>query len=194
MSQYTTPFTSESVSADVTSAAGLKAVELLYRVAGSGSEKAEVAVAMAKGAGNTYTATIPAQKAGQIIRFRVRATDVKGAERSAAGLFDSVARVTAAAERELKRHLAVLPPDPPIACGEGCAHCCSLRAEVTVPEVLRLLLRLEQWPNVSGAKRLTGGLAGRFRLRTGDYRVQFRAVGDRVTVEKIGHRDGFYGE
>ena len=60
--------------------------------------------------------------------------------------------------------------------------------------VLRLLVRLEAWPDVSGAKRLTGGLAGRFRLRTGDYRVQFRARGDRVTVEKIGHRDGFYDE
>lgn len=65
--------------------------------------------------------------------------------------------------------------------------------------MLRLLVRLEQWPNVSGAKRLTGELAGRYRLRTGDYRVQFsvvsdKVVGDKVTVEKIGYRDGFYGE
>ena len=37
-------------------------------------------------------------------------------------------------------------------------------------------------------------LAGRYRLRTGDYRIQFQVVGDLVTVEKIGHRDGFYGE
>jgi mRNA-degrading endonuclease RelE of RelBE toxin-antitoxin system len=60
--------------------------------------------------------------------------------------------------------------------------------------VLRLLVKLEQWPNVSGAKPLRGELAGRYRLRTGDYRIQFYLVGDVVTVEKIGHRDRFYGE
>ena len=60
--------------------------------------------------------------------------------------------------------------------------------------VLKLLVRLEQWPEVSGAKPLAGELAGRYRLRTGDYRVQFQVVGDKVTVEKIGHRDGFYEE
>ena len=60
--------------------------------------------------------------------------------------------------------------------------------------VIRLLVRLEQWPNVSGGKPLRGELSGRYRLRTGDYRVQFYVAGDIVTVEKIGHRDGFYGE
>jgi mRNA-degrading endonuclease RelE of RelBE toxin-antitoxin system len=60
--------------------------------------------------------------------------------------------------------------------------------------VLRLLVKLEQWPNVSGAKPLRGELAGHYRLRTGDYRIQFHVGGDVVTVEKIGHRDGFYGE
>jgi mRNA-degrading endonuclease RelE of RelBE toxin-antitoxin system len=60
--------------------------------------------------------------------------------------------------------------------------------------VLKLLARLEQWPNVSGAKPLRGELVGHYRLRTGDYRIQFHVVGDVVTVEKIGHRDGFYGE
>ncbi len=58
--------------------------------------------------------------------------------------------------------------------------------------VLKLLVRLERWPSVSGAKPLTGALAGRYRLRTGDYRVQCCVAGDVVTVEKIGHRDGFY--
>lgn len=58
--------------------------------------------------------------------------------------------------------------------------------------VLKLLARLEKWPDVSGAKPLSGKLAGQFRLRTGDYRVQFSAAGDLVTVNKIGHRDGFY--
>jgi mRNA-degrading endonuclease RelE of RelBE toxin-antitoxin system len=60
--------------------------------------------------------------------------------------------------------------------------------------VLRLLMRLEYWPDVSGAKPLRGELVGRYRLRTGDYRIQFGVAGNTVTVEKIGHRDGFYGD
>lgn len=58
--------------------------------------------------------------------------------------------------------------------------------------VLALLERLGKWPAVSGAKPLTGTLAGRYRLRTGDYRLQFRVEGQTVIVEKIGHRDRFY--
>ncbi len=60
--------------------------------------------------------------------------------------------------------------------------------------MLRLLNRLEDWPSVSGAKPLRGDLAGRFRLRTGDYRLQFRIEDDLVVVERVGHRDGFYEE
>ncbi|HUY91186.1 MAG TPA: hypothetical protein VMV10_20780 [Pirellulales bacterium] len=67
------------------------------------------------------------------------------------------------------------------------------------PRVTRLLDRLEQWPEVSGAKPLSGKLAGRWRMRTGDYRIQFHPQRDEtaddgwlVVVEKIGHRDGFY--
>ncbi len=60
--------------------------------------------------------------------------------------------------------------------------------------MLRLLERLRNWPNVSGAKPLRGDLAGRYRLRTGDYRLQFFPEGENVIVEKMGHRDGFYGE
>ncbi len=48
------------------------------------------------------------------------------------------------------------------------------------------------WPDVSGAKPLRGKLAGWYRVRTGDYRVQFRVEGAMVIVEKIGHRDRFY--
>jgi len=58
--------------------------------------------------------------------------------------------------------------------------------------VLKLLERLERWPEVSGAKALKGRLAGRFRMGTGDYRLQFRVEGEKVIVEKIGHRDRFY--
>ena len=58
--------------------------------------------------------------------------------------------------------------------------------------MIRVFERLKNFPVVSGAKPLRGELAGRFRMRTGDYRVQFRVEGNRVIVEKVGHRDGFY--
>lgn len=60
--------------------------------------------------------------------------------------------------------------------------------------VVRVLDRLERWPDVSGAKPLRGNLAGQFRLRTGDYRIQVKPVGQVVLVLKIGHRDGFYDD
>jgi mRNA-degrading endonuclease RelE of RelBE toxin-antitoxin system len=67
----------------------------------------------------------------------------------------------------------------------------------------KLIARLEAWPAVSGAKPLRGDLVGHYRLRTGDYRLQYRVVrvkaetaGDEdvalITVERVGHRDGFY--
>jgi mRNA-degrading endonuclease RelE of RelBE toxin-antitoxin system len=82
----------------------------------------------------------------------------------------------------------------------------------------RLVGRLAHWPQVSGVKRLTGNLAGKYRLRTGDYRLQFEVGSTKrtvkqtktvagkkiveekevreftVTIEKAGHRDGFYEE
>ena len=58
----------------------------------------------------------------------------------------------------------------------------------------QLTRRLEDWPNVSGAKPLRGKLAGRYRMRTGDYRLQFRIEEQRIIVEKIGHRDRFYDD
>jgi mRNA-degrading endonuclease RelE of RelBE toxin-antitoxin system len=86
-----------------------------------------------------------------------------------------------------------------------------------VARMEKLIARLRQWPNVSGAKSLKGNLAGRYRLRTGDYRLQFRVEQARaivqvnkivkgktiveekevvvnVIVEKAGHRDNFYDE
>ena len=60
--------------------------------------------------------------------------------------------------------------------------------------VLKLVERLQCWPEVSGVKPLSGNLAGRYRLRTGDYRLQFFLQGDDLFIEKIGHRDGFYEE
>jgi mRNA-degrading endonuclease RelE of RelBE toxin-antitoxin system len=58
--------------------------------------------------------------------------------------------------------------------------------------VMTIIQRLERWPVVSGAKPLSGKLAGRYRIRTGDYRVQFHVRTDIVIIERIGHRDGFY--
>lgn len=68
---------------------------------------------------------------------------------------------------------------------------------VALPRVIRarmmkLLARLADWPEVSGAKPLGGELAGNYRLRTGDYRLQFRIEDGDVVVERLGHRDGFY--
>ena len=68
-----------------------------------------------------------------------------------------------------------------------------------LPRAIRLRLldvvrRLEKWPHVSGAKPLRGKLAGHFRIRTGDYRVQFFLEGEVAVIEKVGHRDGFYEE
>ncbi len=64
--------------------------------------------------------------------------------------------------------------------------------EPLVSRITGILERLGDWPAVSGAKPLRGKLSGRFRIRTGDYRVQFYIGDHAVIVEKIGHRDGFY--
>lgn len=58
--------------------------------------------------------------------------------------------------------------------------------------VNEILARLRSWPAVSGVKPLAGDLAGHYRIRTGDYRVQFRLSTGRIIVERIGHRDRFY--
>jgi mRNA-degrading endonuclease RelE of RelBE toxin-antitoxin system len=64
--------------------------------------------------------------------------------------------------------------------------------------VEKIFGRLERWPAVSGAKALSGDLKGHYRIRTGNYRVQFHVTGrendETVVVEKVGHRDGFYGD
>lgn len=62
--------------------------------------------------------------------------------------------------------------------------------------VEKIVIRLIAWPSVSGAKPLRGELAGQYRIRTGDYRVQFKVGGTGeltiVTIVRVGHRDGFY--
>jgi mRNA-degrading endonuclease RelE of RelBE toxin-antitoxin system len=72
--------------------------------------------------------------------------------------------------------------------------------------MMKLVERLRSYPEVSGVKWLTGNLAGKGRLRTGDYRMQFsvgtiktidQESGEEtedvvITIDKVGHRDGFY--
>ena len=82
-----------------------------------------------------------------------------------------MARVTY--EREAVEQLAELP-------------------NVILARIENIARRLRDWPAVSGAKPLRGDLAGHYRIRTGDYRIQFRVAGDEVIIERIGHRDGFY--
>ena len=63
---------------------------------------------------------------------------------------------------------------------------------VIVARVRGVIERLRNWPRVSGAKPLRASLAGHYRIRTGDYRVQFRIERATVIIEKVGHRDRFY--
>ena len=63
---------------------------------------------------------------------------------------------------------------------------------VVLSRLENIVRRLGNWPAVSGAKPLRGDLAGHYRIRTGDYRIQFRVAGAEVIIERIGHRDGFY--
>jgi hypothetical protein len=75
------PTSEVKVEAEVRSGGGPPAVELRYRVVGPGYQRDEKKLPMTKDKKGRYTASIPAQKAGQIIRFRVRAADAKGGAR-----------------------------------------------------------------------------------------------------------------
>jgi mRNA interferase RelE/StbE len=58
--------------------------------------------------------------------------------------------------------------------------------------VLKGIARLEQWPNVSGAKPLRGELLGHYRLRVGDWRIVFRVEGPDALVVGVAHRKDIY--
>jgi mRNA interferase RelE/StbE len=60
--------------------------------------------------------------------------------------------------------------------------------------VRKLFRRLANWPAVSGAKPLTGDLAGSYRMRTGDYRLLFRVQAGKILIFKIGHRKDVYDD
>jgi mRNA-degrading endonuclease RelE of RelBE toxin-antitoxin system len=55
-----------------------------------------------------------------------------------------------------------------------------------------VIVRLAEWPDVSGAKPMRRELKGAFRIRTGDYRVVFTVKGDAVVVFRIDNRRDVY--
>jgi mRNA interferase RelE/StbE len=57
-----------------------------------------------------------------------------------------------------------------------------------------IVQRLANWPEVSGAKPLSGSLAGWYRIRTGDYRIRFVVVGNEIIIDRIAHRRDVYEE
>jgi mRNA-degrading endonuclease RelE of RelBE toxin-antitoxin system len=57
-----------------------------------------------------------------------------------------------------------------------------------------ILVRLQSWPNVSGAKALRFAWRGHYRIRMGDWRVVFKIVEPDVIVVRIAHRKDVYYE
>jgi mRNA interferase RelE/StbE len=63
---------------------------------------------------------------------------------------------------------------------------------VILLRVRKVMLELEHWPHVSGAKPLRGALQGWFRKRIGDYRIVFSVRGDTVYIERVRIRRDVY--
>jgi mRNA-degrading endonuclease RelE of RelBE toxin-antitoxin system len=61
-----------------------------------------------------------------------------------------------------------------------------------LPRIHGLIERLAKWPHISGAKPLRGDRLGQYRLRTGDFRMIVRPVGDVVYVLEVGNRRDIY--
>jgi mRNA-degrading endonuclease RelE of RelBE toxin-antitoxin system len=57
-----------------------------------------------------------------------------------------------------------------------------------------LMKKLENWPNISGAKPLHGNWKAHFRLRTGDWRMIVRPSGATVWIVRIDNRRDVYGD
>lgn len=70
-----------TVEADIRDPQGVGDVLCRFRLAGSGSETADQSVPMNKVGEHRYTASIPGQKTGQLLRLRLEATNAKGARR-----------------------------------------------------------------------------------------------------------------
>jgi hypothetical protein len=99
-------------------------------------------------------------------------------EHPSSGSLLEAARSTVERGEELaRRQLQVLPPDRPIACHEGCAWCCNVRVEVSVPELALLVdfLRRTRGPEELSrlAARVTA-LAADPRVKSKDQKPQAR--------------------
>jgi mRNA-degrading endonuclease RelE of RelBE toxin-antitoxin system len=64
--------------------------------------------------------------------------------------------------------------------------------EPILARVNGVMERLQDWPNVSGAKPLRGSLKRSFRVRTGDWRIIFRVAGNVLTITAISNRKDAY--
>lgn len=62
------------------------------------------------------------------------------------------------------------------------------------PRVERLVETLANYPNVPGIQPLHGSDAGRYKIRSGDYRVIVRIEGGKVVVEEVQNRRESYGK
>ena len=75
-----------TITATVTDSDGVQAVTLLYRVLGAGFDSSEKEVAMTRAAGDEksakYQASIEAVPEGRLVRFRLKAVDSAGTERT----------------------------------------------------------------------------------------------------------------
>lgn len=60
--------------------------------------------------------------------------------------------------------------------------------------IRKALVRLERWPNVSGAKPLSGNWAGHRSLRIGAWRIIFQVRGSDVIVVRIAPREEVYDD
>lgn len=58
--------------------------------------------------------------------------------------------------------------------------------------VAAIVARLEAWPNVSGAKPMRGEWKGHYRIRTGDWRIIVRPIGEILWVVRIDNRRDVY--
>ena len=70
-----------TVEAEIPAGESVEKLEVLYRLAGPGMEKDAAPVLMTQTTPGHYTATIPGQPAGQLIRAQVRATGPRGSHR-----------------------------------------------------------------------------------------------------------------
>ena len=64
--------------------------------------------------------------------------------------------------------------------------------EPILARVNKIIERLQDWPNVSGAKPLRHERNGSFRIRTGDWRIIFRVAGELLTITSISNRRDVY--